>query len=77
MHIDRDGGFKFSVRSEMEDVPAGTITKMALEGIGDGGGHAEMAGGVIYPSFAHESGHNIDAPIRDRFMSAYKKLHRS
>ena len=77
VYADRDGGFKFSVRSEMDDVPAGTITKMALEGIGDGGGHAEMAGGVIYPSFAHESGHNIDAPIRDRFMTAYKKLHKS
>lgn len=76
VYANRDGGFKFSVRSEMDDVPAGELTKMALEGIGDGGGHAEMAGGVIPPGFAGQSGHNIDAPIRDRFMKAYKKLHK-
>lgn len=77
VYADRDGGFKFSIRSEMDDVPAGTLTKMALEGIGDGGGHAEMAGGVVYPYYTEQSGHNIDAPIRDRFMTAYKKLHKS
>ena len=74
VYADRDGGYKFSVRSEMEEISAGEITKLALEGIGDGGGHAEMAGGMIPPSGKQELGPHVDAPIRERFLNAYKKL---
>jgi nanoRNase/pAp phosphatase (c-di-AMP/oligoRNAs hydrolase) len=74
VYADREGGFKFSVRSEIDAISAGVITKMALEGIGDGGGHAEMAGGMILPGSRSELGHNADAPIRERFLNAYKKI---
>ncbi len=43
----RDGGYKFSFRSERSDVNAGTLAAEVLEGWGNGGGHASMAGGFV------------------------------
>lgn len=43
----REDGLKFSVRSEDPRVHAGHLVHDALEGFGSGGGHAEMAGGMI------------------------------
>lgn len=43
----RDDGIKFSVRSEDPAVHAGHLIHDALQSYGDGGGHAEMAGGMI------------------------------
>ncbi|MBR3645351.1 MAG: DHH family phosphoesterase [Lachnospiraceae bacterium] len=43
----RNDGYKFSVRSECSDVHAGKLTKRALTDIGNGGGHASMAGGYV------------------------------
>jgi nanoRNase/pAp phosphatase (c-di-AMP/oligoRNAs hydrolase) len=36
-----------SVRSRASDISAGTVVKIALSDIGEGGGHDHMAGGVI------------------------------
>lgn len=36
-----------SVRSRSNDISAGAVVKLALSGIGEGGGHDHMAGGVI------------------------------
>ena len=47
----RVGGLKFSVRSENKDIDAGRIIREALRGIGDGGGHTQMAAGFV-PKFA-------------------------
>lgn len=41
----RAGGYKFSIRSEREDVHAGQLANLALKDWGNGGGHASMAGG--------------------------------
>jgi nanoRNase/pAp phosphatase (c-di-AMP/oligoRNAs hydrolase) len=61
---DRDE-FRMSVRSEDPARPADAIIKLALEGIGSGGGHIHMGGGSIprdlYPG---EEG------LRKRFMDA-------
>ena len=43
----RDNGFKFSFRSECSDVDAGVLAAEVLEGWGNGGGHATMAGGFV------------------------------
>lgn len=43
----RQDGIKFSVRSETEAVNAGHLVRSALAQIGEGGGHADMAGGLI------------------------------
>lgn len=43
----RDEGIKLSVRSQKASLDAGKIVSKALEGIGNGGGHASMAGGFV------------------------------
>lgn len=43
----RADGLKFSVRSETPAVHAGQLIHDALQGLGDGGGHATMAGGLV------------------------------
>ena len=43
----REGGYKFSFRSERSDVNAGELAAQILEGWGNGGGHASMAGGFV------------------------------
>lgn len=40
-------GIKLSIRSSKADWDAGRITMNALKGIGNGGGHASMAGGFV------------------------------
>lgn len=69
----RDGGLKFSVRNETAVYHAGTITARALEGLGGGGGHFTMAGGVILADKMEELGNNPDFAIRKRFMDAIKQ----
>ena len=45
----RADGIKFSIRSEIAEVHAGNLVHKALTGLGSGGGHAAMAGGLIPP----------------------------
>lgn len=45
IYAKRAGGYKFSLRSEREDVHAGELANIALKDWGNGGGHATMAGG--------------------------------
>lgn len=48
----RDDGIKFSVRSEIpHSIDAGVLARNALSGIGNGGGHKQMAGGFINPEY--------------------------
>jgi len=45
-----------SVRSRLPDVSAAAVIRLALVGIGEGGGHDHMAGGFIYvPQFPDEN----------------------
>ena len=64
----RLNGIKISVRSEVEEISAGEAVSRALEGIGTGGGHAEMAGGFIPISNVSPQ---IDNDIRVRFFKAF------
>jgi nanoRNase/pAp phosphatase (c-di-AMP/oligoRNAs hydrolase) len=64
----REDGWKFSVRSERSDVDAGELTHRALEGLGEGGGHATMAGGMIPNENLHLLGNFPDNFIRERFL---------
>ena len=59
---------KFSVRSELPSVHAGELINRALQGLGSGGGHAEMAGGSIGLENLEQLGPYPDAAIRDRFL---------
>lgn len=64
----REDGIKFSVRSEDPAVHAGHLVRDALHGYGDGGGHAEMAGGMIQKEKECLLGRYPKDTIRDSFL---------
>jgi len=65
----RGDGVKISVRSELKTVKAGAYIAKALEGLGSGGGHAEMAGGFIPNARVTDQ---IDDEIRKRFLQGLR-----
>lgn len=72
VYATRDGGYKFSVRNEKSSYHAGSITQKALEGLGGGGGHFSMAGGIVTSDHIKQLGVNPDFSIRKRFLDAIK-----
>lgn len=70
VYADRNGAYKLSVRSLNENVHAGRLTTDALDGIGDGGGHAAMAGGVIFKTISLDIRNNIEDEVENRFIKA-------
>jgi nanoRNase/pAp phosphatase (c-di-AMP/oligoRNAs hydrolase) len=60
-----DGAVHFSVRSERRDWDASVIIRNALKGIGFGGGHTDMAGGVIKDASLFD---------KERVFTAFKNL---
>lgn len=69
----RENGIKFSVRSEIQDVHAGTLIREALAGVGDGGGHREMAGGMVKKEKVDELGKYPDDFFREKFLQVLEK----
>jgi len=76
VYAERNGGLKFSIRSELPDFNAGDWVHLALGGIGDGGGHMTMAGGIIFPEMLPVLGDDPDHEIRDRFLKALTSMKR-
>lgn len=74
IYAKRDTDWKFSVRSENERLDAGEIIHEALLGIGSGGGHASMAGGIIPLSQVKTFGVNADTIICELFLDTIKRL---
>lgn len=71
----RGGGYKFSIRSEREDIHAGDLANIALGTWGNGGGHAAMAGGYVpAESIPVESEMVFDA-VQTRFISVIREIH--
>lgn len=70
----REDGIKFSVRSERDDVHAGKLIHGVLSGIGDGGGHAAMAGGLIPQKNVHRLGRKIDYSIVKMFLKPFNSV---
>lgn len=66
----REDGIKFSVRSENPNVHAGHLVRDALAGYGDGGGHAEMAGGMVRKDSEHLLGRYPRDVLRAAFLQA-------
>lgn len=64
----RPEGMKLSVRSERPDVHAGYLIREALDGLGDGGGHREMAGGMIRKEQMEQLGAGAETMIAERFL---------
>lgn len=64
----KEGGIKLSVRSEKSSLDAGKIIGKALEDVGNGGGHASMAGGFVpFAGTAEEAALLMDK-IKERFI---------
>lgn len=74
VYAKRDTDWKFSVRSEDDRLDAGEIIHEALLGIGNGGGHACMAGGIIPLAQIKEFGVNADTTICELFLNTIKRL---
>lgn len=72
VYANREGGYKISVRSVSEHIHSGKLIADALEGIGNGGGHAAMAGGVIYKEKAEDIRENIEEVVKDRFLAVIR-----
>ncbi len=70
----REDGIKFSVRSERDDVHAGNFIRNALDGLGSGGGHAGMAGGLIPQENIDRLGRKPDYKLWDLFLNAIECL---
>ncbi|MCH5203579.1 MAG: DHH family phosphoesterase [Oscillospiraceae bacterium] len=68
----RDNGFKFSVRSEYEDLDAGKIISEALENIGSGGGHESMAGGYVSEEKLSKISTDYSRTIQELFLNNIK-----
>lgn len=70
IYATREDGLKFSVRSELSILDAGKIVAKALKEIGDGGGHALMAGGFVPRTNIEKMGHLQRYEIEQRFVRA-------
>lgn len=64
----RREGMKLSVRSELPTLDAGKIVNRALKGIGNGGGHAAMAGGFVPFCGPESKAELLLADIQERFL---------
>ncbi|MCI8738188.1 MAG: DHH family phosphoesterase [Lachnospiraceae bacterium] len=64
----REDGIKLSVRSEDPKIHAGDMIHDALLGIGNGGGHASMAGGLIKKENVGALGRYPKDAVRNLFL---------
>lgn len=70
----RPNGFKFSVRSELEEFDAGRIVSEALNGVGYGGGHKTMAGGFAIEDKVLALSIDFNKVIQNLFLNVINKL---
>lgn len=70
----RGSGFKFSARSEFDELDAGQVVSEALRGIGSGGGHKSMAGGYADESGILNLGADAHSVIRKLFLDVITKI---
>lgn len=74
VYATRNGGYKFSVRNETDIYHAGEITAKALDGIGNGGGHFAMAGGLVTGDKLPLLGNNPHFEIQQRFLNTLHSI---
>ena len=65
----KSDGIKLSVRSEKSMLDAGKIVAEALKGIGNGGGHASMAGGFVPCTGSDMDVKLLEAQMKERFLN--------
>ncbi len=64
----KENGFKFSVRSELDELNAGQIVLAALKDVGSGGGHKSMAGGFAVESKVLDISIDFNRVIQNLFL---------
>ncbi|MGN1340356.1 MAG: bifunctional oligoribonuclease/PAP phosphatase NrnA, partial [Oscillospiraceae bacterium] len=69
----KEKGFKFSVRSELDELNAGTIVSQALKDVGSGGGHRSMAGGFAEESKLLDISIEFNRVIQNLFLDVIDK----
>ncbi len=74
VYTHRPNGFKFSVRSELDELDAGKIISEALKGVGSGGGHKTMAGGFALEEKILEMSIDYNKVIQNLFLNVINKL---
>jgi len=65
----KENGFKFSVRSELDELNAGQIVLAALKDVGSGGGHKSMAGGFAVESKVLDISIDFNRVIQNLFLN--------
>lgn len=70
----RENGFKFSVRSELDELNAGKIVSTALKDIGSGGGHKSMAGGYADESKLLSISIDFNKVIQNLFLNVIRDI---
>lgn len=69
----RPDGIRISVRSETEQVHAGHLIRHALKDLGDAGGHAAMAGGLLPSENIPLLGNFPEERVRGLFLEALER----
>ncbi len=70
----REDGFKFSVRSELDEFDAGRIISEALADIGSGGGHKTMAGGFATEDKIRSISTDYNRTIKGLFLKIIESI---
>lgn len=70
----REHGFKFSVRSELDELNAGKITAQALKDCGSGGGHRSMAGGYADEGKLLQMSIDYNKTIQNLFLNVIRDI---
>lgn len=70
----RPNGFKFSVRSELDELDAGEIISEALKDVGSGGGHKTMAGGFALEDKVLAMSIDFNKVIQNLFLDVINKV---
>lgn len=70
----RPNGFKFSVRSELDELDAGAIISAALKDVGLGGGHKTMAGGFAEEAKVLAMSIDFNKVIQNLFLNVINKV---
>ena len=70
----RPNGFKFSVRSELDELDAGKIISEALKEVGSGGGHRTMSGGFALEEKVLAINIDFNKVIQNLFLNVINKV---
>lgn len=70
----RPNGFKFSIRSELDELDAGEIVCEALKDVGSGGGHKAMAGGFASEEKLLAMNFDYNNVIQNLFLDVINKI---